>query len=208
MNVLLWILGIFAALLIVVLFSQVRLRISYDSSGVSLLLLFWFVRIRFPQSTKEKSATAAKPVENGENKQAGGNDRELLGMLKYVIDAVGKLLKSVRIRDLRVNATVASRDPFQTAMMFGGSAAGVGILLPLIEQNFRLEKRTIRVDADFESGESKITLFAHCSVRVVKLLAIAIVLVYHYLKEQRLKTTRQRKDGNHVHNDGENQRYY
>ncbi|MBE6915022.1 MAG: DUF2953 domain-containing protein [Ruminococcaceae bacterium] len=123
--------------------------------------------------------------------------KRLISLIRLGIKAAGKLLSKVRIRNLRIDATVASKDPFKTAMMFGGSGAGVGVLLPLIEHHFRLEKRTVNVNADFESDETKIVLFADCSVLVWHLLAAALCFAYNLWKEQKMKILVKRKDELH-----------
>ncbi len=183
MSVFAWILLSLLALILIVLFSPLSALISYHSDGFSVTLKYLFFHITFPK--KERTIKQVKEEKNSTEKpRKKGKLSDLISLIKLVLKTLGKLVRAIRIRDLRINALIASEDPFRTAMMFGGSGATVGILLPLLENNFRIDRRTVNVNADFEQTESTVELFAKCSVRVIQVLAIALVFAYNFLKNQ------------------------
>ncbi len=196
MSMLLWILFAIFVLLVLFLFTPVHAEITYHADGFLCAIRILFLRFRFPREKKNgKSAEKASAETN--QKQKGGDLNYFISLIRLGVKTAGKLLSNVRIHKLKIDATIASKDPFQTAMMFGGSGAAVGILLPLIEKNFKLEKHTVNVYADFESDEPKLVLFADCSVLVFHLIAIALCFAYNLWKNQKMKTSVKRKDDLH-----------
>lgn len=193
MNVLLWILVTVFALVLFLIFTPLHAEITYHIDGFSAAVRIYFLRFRFPRE-KGNVKPKAKEKDKPPKQKKGGDLKRLISLLRLGIQCAGKLLSKIRIRNLVIDATIASEDPFQTAMMFGGSGAGVGILLPLIERHFKLEKRKVNVRADFESEESTIVLFADCSVLLGQLIAIALSFAYNLWKEQKMKTPVKRKD--------------
>lgn len=196
MNVLLWILFAVFVLLLLLILTPVHAEITYNKDGFSGALRILFLRFRVPREKKKVKKEQKAETKPSEKKQ-GGDLKRLLSLIRLAIETAGKLLSKVRIRNLKVDATLASDDPFHTAMMFGGSGAVVGILLPLLERNFKLEKRTVNVNADFESDESKIVLFADCRVLVLHLLAIALSFAYNFWKEQKMKKSVKEREIQH-----------
>ncbi len=182
--------------LLLLLFCAVHAIIFYDDQGFSVLIRYLFLRIRFPKA--QKPSKAKNPSPSDDEGKRRGSYRNLISLLQLVVRCVGKLLKAVRVRNLEVDAVIASEDPFKTAMLFGTSGVGVGLLLPLLEKHFRLKRKTINVNANFEETEPTIFLRADCSVLLIQLLAIALVFAYNFLKEQKMRSSSQRKDGKNV----------
>lgn len=193
MSVLLWILLALLVLILIVLFSPASALISYNGDGFSVTLRYLFLRLTFPQKKAKKEKVPKKQDEEKPKQKKKGNLKELVSLIKYALKALGKLVKSIRIRDLKIDALIASDDPFKTAILFGSSGATVGVLLPLLEHNFRIDQRSVNVNADFEETESSVEFFANCSIRVIQVLAIALVFAYNFLKDRK-----KRKDVSNV----------
>ncbi len=196
MSMFLWVLFAFFVFVVLLLLTPVHAEITYHADGFLCAIRIFFLRFRFPREKKKDKREKVAPNETNQ-KQKGGDLNYIISLIRLGIKLAGKLLSNVRIRKLKIDATIASKDPFQTAMMFGGSSAAVGILLPLIENNFKLDKRTVNVYADFESDESKLVLFADCSVLVFHLIAIALCFAYNLWKNPKMKTSVKRKDDLH-----------
>jgi len=179
-----WILLSLFALLLMIMLSPVCASVSYNENGFSVTLKFLFLHMTFPRTKKNKHKEKASFEKKPQPKQKG-KLKDLIALIKLAIQMLGKLLKSIRIRDLKIDALIASENPFKTAMLFGTSGATVGILLPLIERHFRVDRRTVNVNADFERTESSVDLFAKCSIRVIQVLAIALVFAYNFQKDRK-----------------------
>ena len=188
MNVVIWISLSLLLLILLILFSPVYALVRFDANDFSVTLKYLFLRFSFPGKKGSKELTKVK------SSAEKGKLNDLLAHIKLFARTLGKLISTIRIRDLKIDATIASEDPFQTAMLFGTSSATVGVLLPLLEHYFRIDKRTINVNADFVQTESSVNLFAKCSVTMVQVLAIVIVFAYNFLKERKLKEVKNRKD--------------
>lgn len=194
MNALTWVLLIVCALLLFVLLIPLHVILSYNESGFSVLLRVLFVQLKFPNK-KKKTLKNTKVSESGKPKKRGGDYKQLLALARHAVHAAGKLLKAITIHNLQMDFTVATDDPFKTAMIFGGSGAGVGILLPYLESHFSIKKKQINVQADFEETEMKVSALADCKILVAQLLAIGLCFAYNFLKEQMMNASKNRKDG-------------
>lgn len=195
MSAAIWIILSVLVLTFVILLSPVSALIEYNGDGCSVTLRYLFVRMTIPRKTPKQEKPRKNDISPSKPKpKRKGTLRDLVELLKLVIKTLGKLVKSIRVRDLKIDALIASDDPFKTAILFGTSGAAVGVLLPLIEQNFRVDRRTVNVNADFEHNESSVDLFAKCSIRVIQVLAIALVFAYNFLKDKKSKEAQKRKD--------------
>ena len=110
MSVLLWVLLIFLVLIVILLFSSVSALVSYDGDGFSVTLRYLFLRLTFPKKKREKASATKKHVAAKPKQKKKGNLKELIFLIKHAIKALGKLLKAIRIRDLRIEALIGAED--------------------------------------------------------------------------------------------------
>lgn len=193
MSALAWGFLIGSVLLLLVLLAPIHMVISYNETGFSVLLRVYFIRVCYPKKKKVTQKNNAKTSES--TSQKGGDYQQLFALLRHAVSAAGKLLKAIRVHNLVMDITVATDDPFKTAMIFGGSGAGVGLLLPYIESHFTIKKKSINVQANFAETEMKASVSADCMILTVQLLAIALCFAYNFLKEQKMNASKNRKDG-------------
>ena len=68
------------------------------------------------------------------------------------------------------------------ALSFGGVNAAIGMIWPLLENNFNIGDRRIRTKVDFNLTEPEAYLYASFSLRVGQAVALALRLGIRFLK--------------------------
>ncbi len=167
-------------IVLIVLLMLVRIRFSvyYDGDGMRSYLKILAFKIKIPP---DKKKVKTKKTESAPAKKGGSLDN-LKVILTPAVKTLGRAVSFIRIDKLAGKITLASDDAFKTAMMFGGAAAGAGILLPILENNFKIKKKDIEVNADFEATEPMAKLTAHVSIAVWQVLALGVIFTFNYIK--------------------------
>ncbi len=167
-------------LVVLLLLVRIRFLVSYDEEGMVAYLKILFFKIKIPPDKKKVKGSPKIEAPKAESK--GGSLNKLKEIIMPAIKTLGKAIRAIRIDKLYGRITIASDDAFKTAMMFGASAAGSGILLPIMENNFKIRKKDIEVNADFEITESIAKLAARISIAVWQVIILGFVFVFNYMK--------------------------
>ncbi len=177
-----------AVLIFAVLLLRIRVFAEYSEEGFSGVLRIAFIRIPFPMRKGKKLYTDNKKKHDEDTgKKRGGNTRDFKKMIKPLLRAMGKLVKTVKIHELCIDIKVASGNAFNTAMMYGGMSAAVGMIYPWIENNLKVVKKSINAEADFEASESTVYCATQLSLAVWQILWLCSGLIYGLLKAQNIK---------------------
>ena len=185
----LFILGI--VLLVLVLLSFVRLgaQVEYAASGVTVRVKTGpFLLTVFPRRGNGTKAGSArkKRKKNGaaakEPAPKGGSVALVKKFLPLIAEAAGRMKRKIRIDVLRLDLTVAAADPAAAAMAFGGANAFLGMIWPLIEQNFNVQQRCIRTRVDFQAQRPTVVLFAQLTLSIGTALHMGIRLTVRFLR--------------------------
>jgi len=171
-----WVLLIVVVVVALLLLMRVKFRASYDSEGFRAYIKILFIKIKVPPEKKKEE----KKKEKGEKK--GAPMSELKDIIGLGFKMLGKALKLIRIDNLSADVVIASDDAFKTAMLFGGAAAGCGILVPPIEENFNIRRKDINVNADFEAKEILVSIDAKVSVAIWQLITLGLNFIVRYIK--------------------------
>lgn len=187
-----WIvLGAIAAALVLLSLVRVGGTVEYSRSGVLIRLRAGPLRIRVypprpkkadgqekPKRVKKKS----KPEKEQPEPKPGGQLGPLKAALPVVADAAGQLRRKVRVDRLLLDVTAAASDPAAAALAFGGVNAAIGMIWPLLENNFNIGDRRIRTRVDFNLTEPEIYLYGSFSLRLGQAAALALRLGIRFLK--------------------------
>lgn len=179
--------------LALLLIGQVRVgaRAVYGAAGPEVFLRVGAVYKRiFPlkRDKKQKGKKKRDEGEAGERKeQKGGGFARFKAFLPIIGDTLGRLKSKLSVDLLEIRFTAASGDPATTAMMFGGFYAGLGTVLPALENIFKVKKRDISADADFSAREPTVFARAALSLRIREILYIGIRFVFMALRSGTLK---------------------
>lgn len=128
------------------------------------------------QIRKEKEST---PVSGGMDKL---DIPYIMDLIHLGLSAMGQFRRALRVDRFLLDCAIATGDAAKTAMAYGAAAAGVGMFLPLLEENLRVRKKDIQVICDFEGTESQIFLEVQVSALVFQLLIIGIKVLRGFLR--------------------------
>lgn len=187
-----WIvLGAIAAALVLLSLARVGGTVEYSRSGVLIRLRAGPLRIRvYPprpkkadgQEKPKRVKKKPKPEEEQPEPKPGGQLGPLKAALPVVADAAGQLRRKVRVDRLLLDVTAAASDPAAAALAFGGVNAAIGMIWPLLENNFNIGDRRIRTRVDFNLTEPEIYLYGSFSLRLGQAAALALRLGIRFLK--------------------------
>lgn len=166
--------------------TNVYVSAVFNENGFSGNVRILFFRLYFP---KKKNRSEEKKKDSELTKKPG-KLKDLKSLVDPAIKALGKLLRFICIRNIDMDIIVGSSDAFLTAMLYGGAAAGIGILFPVLNQNFKVKRNRINVTADFSSSETVVYMNTTVSIAVWQIFVIAYVFAIRYLKN----TFNKRKD--------------
>ena len=185
------VLGAIAAALVLLSLVRVGGTVEYSRSGVLVRLRAGPLRIRvYPprpkkadgQEKPKRVKKKPKPEEEQPEPKPGGQLGPLQAILPLVADAAGQLRRKVRVDRLLLDVTAAASDPAAAALAFGGVNAAIGMIWPLLENNFNIGDRRIRTRVDFNLTEPEIYLYGSFSLRLGQAAALALRLGIRFLK--------------------------
>ena len=190
-----WIvLGAIAAALVLLSLVRVGGTVEYSRSGTLVHLRIGPLRIKvYPPKPKKKRGEkkpkaekrrkkGGKPEEEQPEPKPGGQLSALKAMLPLVAEAAGQLRRKVRVDRLLLDVTAAASDPAMAALAFGGANAAIGMIWPLLENNFNIGDRRIRTRVDFSLTEPEAYLYGSFSLRLGQAAALALRLWVKFLK--------------------------
>ena len=181
-----WILALLitAGLLGILLLLRLRLRAEYFSGEVQVWLCV--ARLRFSlyssieRKTKKKEGrkkTGAGKVVQKETRKSNGpgfHARDLAGALGELGGVAARLLKRVRVEELRGRVTAGGADAAEVAITYGRLWAVVGAVHALLERFVLLKSFDVDVLMDFESDKTRVEGVTEIGFRCVYLLAAAL----------------------------------
>jgi hypothetical protein len=173
-------------ILVLWLISLIRLggSVQYSEDGLVVRLIAGPARITlFPGKKKEtepkkppKEKKKKPPKEDQKAEKKGGALPPVMELLPLVGEAAGQIKRKIRIDDLTVHLTWAADDPFQTAMGFGAGNAAMGIIWPILDNNFKVKRHDLAVAVDFD-GKSPVI---YCLVSLTMTVGQLVSFVVHF----------------------------
>ncbi len=193
---------IIIAVILLLLMIPVNLYVEYDGESTNLSVRYAFIKIKIlpPSEKKEKAVKkteSKKKKSKSDKKQTDKSDEEEKGESKLssifkakgisgIAEIIGEIillakgflgdtLSHIIIHRLSVRVNVSTDDAYDTAMKFGYTCDAVYPAVGAASAFFTFRKiPEIEINADFDSGKTKINLFIRLSVRPLFLLMSAI----------------------------------
>lgn len=196
---------IITVLLAAVLMTPLGIFVKYSADEdfmLSASVWYRFNIVLFPKREKKKPKDAEKADKaDTERKKLslGFTKNEWAELIKAALKAVKRFIKGICIDELFVRCTVSDGDPFNAVERYNAVNGAVGAALPFIENSFKVRNKDIVIDLDLESGSSTLCCRVKASVRLGRLLLIAIAAGACFLKllaENRIRRIRERKAHN------------
>jgi len=186
-KALLWLKILGVILLALFLISLIRFGalVEYGASGVLVKVKVGPFRVQvFPGKPREKKKKSRKEPKQKEpeKKQSKGGPLELVKQwLPVAADAAGRVKRAIRIDTFYLDLTAAAPDPAMAALAFGGANAAIGMLWPLVEQNFQVKDRRLRTAVDFDAQTPTVWIQAAATLTVGQAVSMGVHLAVRAL---------------------------
>lgn len=177
-------------LLLMILLLCLKVQVFVDKvpdSSLRLLLQYGILRIpllprpkreKFPKPQKEPPEKKEKP--KGPAKKRGIPDflkgLDIGDLICLALDTLLALKDRLVICRLRVKVLFATGDAGKTGVLLGRTAAIVGMILPLLEQNFVIPDFKVDIDGDFEAEKPNTRAAVGLTLYMRPIFAVAILL--------------------------------
>ena len=182
-----------AAIIFLLLLIRVGVEAEYSESGLRVKLKAGLLSVQvFPQRTKEKKPKKKKQDQKPKEAPKVGGTLDLVKeFLPLVTETAGEFKRKISINVFYMDILWSAPDPAVCAMGFGGANAAVGMIWPLIEQNFHVKDHRIRTAVDFDRGKPTVYILAHMTMRVGKMLSFGIRLAVKGYKVYKTYNTKE-----------------
>ena len=191
----LWILGILLALILLVLFLRVGVRIAFGDE-LRVTAVAGPLRLQIVPRPQRKPKKEKKPKEKSEKKpQEAPKEKKKLGLtpgdirsaLPYLWQSLQRGLRKTRQR-LRIDPMQVSlvlggeEDPAASAETYGWISAAVWTFMPRLEELMRIPDPYIHLDVDYSAAETKAEGEVGLSFQIRDLFAIGFAFGIPVLK--------------------------
>ena len=164
---------------------------EYSAAGLRLKLKVGPLRLMlYPRKPKRprrkagKSSRREKKREERPQPELGGGPLALVKrFLPLIAEAAGRFRRKLRIDVFQLEVTAAAPDPAAAALCFGGVNAFIGMIWPLVEQNFNVKERRLRTRVDFDAEQPSVYLYAAATLTAGQALALGLRLTTRFLAE-------------------------
>jgi hypothetical protein len=185
-----WIILI-AVMAILVILSLIRLggRALYGPEGFSAYLIVGPGKIQLLPSVAKENKREKKPKKEKKPKQKHAAEYEgteqqeeqpgtvgrVLKLLPVVAEAAGALKRKIRIDHLTMTVIWGAQDAASAAIGYGKANALLGMIWPLLDNNFRVKKCDWHVDVDYGEASPRFTADAAITISVGQLILFAVL---------------------------------
>ena len=183
------VIGSIIAFFLIIALIRVGVVLTYNAGSFSASMRIAFFSLRlYPQ--KEKKARAEKEekhIKEKKKKEKPKPERkygreQIMEIIRCALDAAGRFRRGLTIKELTVHMKIGNEDPSKSGTMYGAVSAGFGLILPFLENNFRIKKRDIRVNVDFSSFITEIDFKIAISVAIGTLVRIAFAFGWRLMR--------------------------
>lgn len=191
----LWILGILLALILLVLFLRVGVRIAFGDE-LRITAVAGPLRLQIVPRPQRKPKKEKKPKEKSEEKpQEDPKEKKKLGLtpgdirsaLPYLWQslkgALRKTRQRLRVDPLRLSLVLGGEpDPAASAETYGWLSAAVWTFMPRLEELMRIPDPYIHLDVDYSAAETRAEGEVGLSFQIRDLFAIGFAFGIPVLK--------------------------
>ena len=197
---------------VVFLLSRVRLGgiAEYKGEVFYLRVLAGPFRIKiFPRPAEKSGRKKEKPKKTEGKSKSDTEKRQSKPKMKLppigdlvhlALEVLGQLKRKIRLDDLTLHLTWASEDPAETAIGFGKAQATLGMIWPLIANNFDVKKHDLGVSVDFERTRPDICARGVLTMTVGQLVSFGMrfgIKILVLLNRSRKAPQNQQEERNH-----------
>jgi hypothetical protein len=176
------------AFLILICLIRVKLIAVYGEDGFVIDAYIGPLLKKILPSGKIKKKDRKKKKEKvREGVVKAGRLESLKNQLPSLNQALARLKRRLLIKELTIHYMAAGTDPAAAALYFGAASVGYGMILPLLENTFRIKKRDLRATVNFEVTEPYIYVKAALSLAVWEVVYVAFGVIKNMFKSENMK---------------------
>lgn len=190
-----WLIVLGCILLAVWLIGRIRIgaAVAYSEEGLSVSLKAGPKNLQVlpaqPKKKEQKPAKAKKEKKGSveaESRKTQRSTRDTVSLtLKFLPllgEAAGRFRRKIRVDRLKLYVIWGGEDPAAAAKGYGAGHAAMGILWPVVEQNFNVKEHDLRVDVDFERKKPELIADARVSITIGQCFSLGLNLGLKALK--------------------------
>ena len=191
------ILGIFAFLIILILFLPVNAFISFKDEFYIKIKLAGIKLFEVPtKKDKPKENTKKSDSQNESNsaldKAQGlfdflkekygffGAVKKLLVFFKDILTHIKKLLSHIKIKNINVKITVSGEDAASTAIEYGKVCSAVYPVLSFLDSFEKIEFKKIDINSDFSENKKEFEFSLKLKLQIIYMLIVAFKIYSNY----------------------------
>ena len=168
-------------------FIRAGIIIEYAAEGFTADVKVGVFRKKiYPKKRKEKSSEKKKSKKNKEaepeESKKGGDAASVKQLLPNILEALKKICRKLMIDDLVLHITVASDDPYRSAVLFGEASAGLGMLMPVLDNLFVIKNRDVGTSVSFTEAKTLVYIKAKFTLRLWEIFYIAFSFGIEFVK--------------------------
>lgn len=126
------------------------------------------------QKPKKEKKKKQKKTSAVAEKHKGGSVRRIMPVARLVLEFLSDFRHKLRLKRLELKVIMAGGDPADLAINYGRAWAGIGNLIPLLEQVFVIKKRKVEVECDFVAAETTAIARLDISITLGRLLSLGL----------------------------------
>ena len=173
-------------LIVLFLISLIRLggRAKYGSDGFFAYVIAGPVRIQLfpvkeknrerPQKQEATNKKKTKPEAADKDADKPGTIGRVLKLLPVVSEAAGALKRKIRIDHLVLTVIWGADDPASAALGYGKANALLGMIWPLLDNNFKVKKCDWQIDVDYGKNVPEFTADAAITITIGQLISFVV----------------------------------
>lgn len=188
-----YILGIIALIILIILFTPLRLKLSYDKTLSAVIYIGFFKKTLFPKKekkkTKKKAADKKPQQKKTEEKEKPKFDiSKILGIIKdvqkLVTDVLKDFFKHLVINKLEISIIVATDNAADTAVNYGKCCSVVYPAISAVSSVSKCKKCSVDINPNFDEKEQ--TKFFAELITTTKIIWLVTLVLKHGIKGLKL----------------------
>ena len=167
------------------LISLIRIggRVRYGEAGLFAFVLAGPLKIQLlPAKPKEEKAKKKKkPKKEKKPKEKKpkpegqpGTLSRLMQLLPVVGQVCGSLKRKIRIDDLKLELIWGGSDPAAIALGYGQANAVLGMLWPVLENNFKVKRHSFQIGMDYGRTQPAVELEAAVTFTIGQIVTLGV----------------------------------
>ena len=185
-----WVIGALVAFLTLLLIVPLGVRFEYAQAGAVVHLRLGPISVKLYPAEKKSKAKKTKQRENKTDNfekvkkiKQGGSIKMFLPLAEDILKFLNVFRGKLRVNYLNARVTLGGGDPADLAINYGRAWAGVGNLMPRLEQFLRIKKRDVQINCDFAADTTDIYVDVLATITVGRLLGVSVVHGVRILKK-------------------------